>query len=352
MLSMKLNEALASAQGTADNFYLRRMSRALDEVEQSAPGKPTLETYVGDLAELLKAPNFELDSHCTNKFAQLLGEAHFWLLCDRAGVALSPIPEQGKQAMKTPDFESTALPGQLHFEVKTLSVAGGDAGVSDAIGSSMDAQLDIERQQRAGKQIAIAASEISPYGQKKQGEGALLHATRALVDKIRQNVKTDQFARPNTFLVLNLSMLGPWEDTVRVLRPSYPETRGMFPTSVTGQLWAAAFGQLDMLVQNEPEFEGKPCVEGALARLGVLWERPEINGLVFVVHPLREPARVWALVRDFEKMSDEDQDVLGELLKLVGEEWNDAVDCNGFRLQWPPLPQLPVPPTTEELLCQ
>lgn len=352
MLSKKLNEALASAHGTADNFYLRRMSRALDEVEQAAPGKQTLETYAQELAELLDAPNFELDSHRTNKFAQLLGEAHFWLLCDRAGVPLARIPEQGKQAMKTPDFESTALPGQLHFEVKTLSVAGGDAGVSDAIASSMDAQLDLERQQRAGKPIAIAESEIAPYGQKKQGAGALLHATRALMDKIRQNVKTDQFARPNTFLVLNLSMLGPWEDTPRVLRPSYPETRGLFPTSVTGQLWAAAFGRLDMLVQNEPEFEGKPCVEGALDKLGVLWESPEIKGLVFVVHPLREPARVWALVRDFEKMSDEDQDVLGELLKLVGEEWNDAVDCNGFRLQWPPLPQLPVPPTAEELLCQ
>lgn len=52
--------------------------------------------------------------------------------------------------MKTPDFESTALPGQLHLEVKTLSVAGGDTGVSDAIGASMGAQLDIERQQRAG----------------------------------------------------------------------------------------------------------------------------------------------------------------------------------------------------------
>lgn len=46
-------------------------------------------------------------------------------------------------------------------------------------------------------------------------------------------------------------------------------------------------------------------------------------------------------------MNDEAQDVLGELLKL-----NDAVDRNGFPLQWPPQPQLLVSPTTEELLCQ
>jgi hypothetical protein len=344
MLSKRLNQALASAQGTADNFYLRRMSRALDEVEQAAPGNPTLEAYAKELGELLDAPNFELDSHRTNKFAQALGEAHFWLLCHKAGVALDRIPEQGKQGKKTPDFQSSTMPGKLHFEVKTLSVVGGDAGVSDAIVSAMDAQLDIERQRSAGRPVAMGVTEIAPYGQKRPGQGALLHATRVLIDKIRQNVKSDQFAGPNTFLVLNLSMLGPWEDTLRVLRPSYPQTEGLFPTSVTGQLWAAAFGRPEMIVQNEPEFEGKPCVEGDLDRLGVLWESPEIKGLVFVVHPLNEPAMVWALVRDFEQMNDHDQEVLEELMKLVGHDWNDAFDWNGFRLQWPPLPDLPPPP--------
>ena len=331
MLSKKLNEALASAQGTADNFYLRRMSRALDEVEQAAPGKTTLEKYAKELGELLDAPNFELDAQLTNKFAQLLGEAHFWLMCDQAGVPLNRIPEQGKQAQKTPDFEAAALPGQLHFEVKTLSVAGGEHGVADALVSSMDAQLDIERQQRAGANIAMAESEIAPYGRKKAGVGSLTQVTHVLMDKIRQNVKTDQFARPNTFLVVNLSMLGSWEDHPRILRPSYPGGV-LFPTSVTGQLWAAAFGDPRMLMQSEPEFEGKPCVEGELGKEGILRESQEIKGIVFVVHPMKAPARAWALVRDYEAMNDDDQAILSELLKIVSDDWNDAEDRNGWQL--------------------
>ncbi len=236
--------------------------------------------------------------------------------------------------MKTPDFEARALPSKLFFEVKTLSVVDGEAGIGKAISDSVTANLDLEAKVRSGQQIAIAESEIAPYGKKVRFDTQILDVTHVLIEKARQNIKADQFANPNTFLVLNLSMLNLPVDEPCLLRPSYPDDR-LFPTCITGTLWTMAFGKLGMLIQSEPEAEGKPCVEGELDKFGILKD-PDfaaVKGILFVIHPLSSPPRIWALFRDFNEMSDNNGDVLEEVLKIVGKGWNDGVDTNGWQLR-------------------
>lgn len=331
MLTQKLDAALSSASGTAQNFFLTRLRDALTSVEQAAPNSQQLDEYAKQLEKLLSQPNFELDPHLNNKFAQALGEAHFSLLCSNSGVNLRRITEV--KNLKTPDFEANALPGKLFFEVKTLSVVDGEAGIGKAISDSVIANLDLEAQIRNGQRIAIAESEVAPYGKKVRFDTPILDITHVLIEKARQNIKTEQFSNPNTFLVLNLSMLNLLTDKLGVLRPSYPDNQ-QFPTCITGTLWAMAFGKPGMLIQSEPEFEGKPCVEGELDKLGILRD-PDfspVKGILFVIHPLQEPPRIWALFRDFNEMNDNNEDVLEEVLKIVGTNWNDCVDANGWQL--------------------
>ncbi|MGP8540527.1 hypothetical protein [Pseudomonas protegens] len=331
MLSQKLINALKSSKGIADNHYLERLQPALAELDQAYQGNPALTEYVMQLDELLSKPHFELEPHLTNKFAQLLGEAHFWLLCTLAELNLKRVCEQNGK--RTPDFELCSHPGEAFFEVKTLSVATGDLGVAKTIADSLLTQLDLERQLHAGKRVACATTEIASYGEQDHGCPDLLHATRVLIEKARQNFKTDQFANPNTFLVLNLCMLHPIESHPRILRPSYPDLDGQYPTSVTGQLWALAFGHPEMLVQGHSEFEGKPFVLGKLDKEGILREFENIKGILFMIHPLQEPACVWALLRSYEKLNDENPQLLEEILRLTGiHQWNDELDCNGFVL--------------------
>ncbi|AGW91979.1 hypothetical protein N234_18230 [Ralstonia pickettii DTP0602] len=332
MLTDRLNAALASSSGTAQNFYLTRLLDALNAVEQAAASSQQLREYAKQLGILLSQTNFELDPHLSNKFAQALGEAHFSLLCSNAGVPLRRIPEV--QNLKTPDFEVDALPGKLHFEVKTLSVVGGEAGIGKAISDSVTANLELEAKVRSGQQIAIAESEVAPYGEKVRFETQILDTTHVLIEKARQNIKADQFANPNTFLVLNLSMLHLPGGELGLLRPSYPDDR-LFPTCITGALWTMAFGKPGMLIQSEPEFEGKPCVEGELDKLGILKD-PEfaaVRGILFVVHPLSKPPQILALFRNFDEISDDNGDVVEQVLKIVGKGWNDGVDTNGWQLR-------------------
>ncbi|WP_272544621.1 hypothetical protein PPH94_005345 [Burkholderia cepacia] len=303
----------------------------LADVEQAATGQPMLGQYISQLDELLSVKHMEVDGHLTNKFAQALGEAHFAVLCDENGVTLNRIPEV--KGVKTPDFESAAAPGKLFFEVKTLSVVGGEDSIDEHVRDSVDVNLELEQKVRAGDRVAMVEGEITPYGHKVGFDTQILDVTNILIEKARQNIKPGQFAAGSTFLVLNLSMLPLPDGETGLLRPSYPDDR-LFPTCVTGALWTMAFGKPGMLIQSEPEFEGKGCVEGELAKCGILSdeEYEYVKGILFVVHPMRGRPRVWALFRDFEEMTDNHPEVLEDVLKVAGTNWNDRTDMNGWQL--------------------
>lgn len=331
MLIDKLNAALASSQGTANNFYLTMMRTALSEVERAAANQPMLGQYIVQLDKLLGVKHMELDGQLTNKFAQALGEAHFAVLCNEAGVKLNRIPEV--PGVKTPDFESAAVPGKLFFEVKTLSVAGGEENIDEHLRDSVNVNLELDQKVLAGQAVAMAEGVITPYGQKVGYETYILDTTNFLIEKARQNIKPGQFANENTFLVLNLGMLPVLDGDTGLLRPSYPDKR-QFATCVTGALWTMAFGKPGMLIQSEPEFEGKDCIEGRLEKCGILSddEYENVKGILFVVHSMNERARVWALFRDYEDMCDNHPTVLQEVLNLVGKNWNSHTDANGWQL--------------------
>lgn len=56
MLTDKLNAALASSSGTAQNFYLTRLRDALNAVEQAAANSQQLQEYAKQLDKL---PSFD-----------------------------------------------------------------------------------------------------------------------------------------------------------------------------------------------------------------------------------------------------------------------------------------------------
>jgi hypothetical protein len=340
MLSQKYSAALASARSTSSNPHLVHLSNAVEQVELASKSNPSLKYFVDTLLDLLDKPNFALTPKLTNEFAQTLGEAHFWTMCKEKGVVLNRIPEQSH---KTPDFETVGPSPKIHFEVKTLSIVGGEHGVADTLTSGVDANIHLEEQLRQGKRIAIAEHEVKPYGDKPYKEGGPLRAViNTLIEKARQNIKADQFANPNTFLVLNLSLIPPYRTEPKVLRPSYPDDL-MYPKAVTGELWTVAFGIPGMLIQNSPEHEGKPAIEGILDKLGILHD-PEfafISGIIFMIHPWQGPSQLLGLARngDLVRWMDEANlthgnhaPVWSTFHALVGRDWNDSDDTNGWSI--------------------
>lgn len=332
-LSQAIVAALQSASGVAPNAYVQFLRRAIEEVEAAEAGSPSLTASIDELVGIASARNFSLHSAAVNEFAQKLGEAHFLALCAAKGIRLEKIPET---KLKTPDFKWATDRGPIHFEVKTLSVVDGDRGIDAALEGAFKSQVDLEDQRAAGARVATSISEIAPYAAKAHKVPRLVAVIDTLLEKARGNVKRDQFAQANTFLVINLSLIPPSLTEVQVLRPVYWDD-SLFPTPVTGDLWMLGFGRQGMLIHDVPEFEGKQCVQGVFDKAGLLTEFDVVCGLLFVVHPWRRPAEVWGLFRekDWSDWMDRPEHPCERVFELVGDNWNDDVDSNGWRLGKP-----------------
>jgi hypothetical protein len=333
LLVQKFNAALFKASDTARDPYLSALAPALAAVEANILAIPELKSYEGKLLNFMAAPNFGLDALLTNEFAQTLGEAHFLIMCQDKGIALQRIPEEKNK--KTPDFAAAFGAESVFLEVKTLSVVSGATGIATAQMSSLEANIDIVAQIASGKRVAIGTSEAQPYGNKVERHQTVLGVSNTLLEKARGNIKADQFANPNTFLVLNLSVIPPLVTEPKTLRPAYPDDY-LFPKAVTGELWMVAFGNQGMQVLGTPEFEGLPCVEGIFDKVGVLADPDfaSVAGLIFMVHPLSGPAQLFGLFRskDWSDWSDNNPDLVENLLRLTGNNWNDDGDRNGWQL--------------------
>lgn len=332
-LTQALNSALQAAQGVAPNAYLDFMRHAAAAVDVAEGSIPALRPAIDDLIQVTATRNFAVDAAAVNTFLQKLGEAHFWTLCHANGALLQRLPE--RRNVRTPDFRWTTSAGEMHFEVKTLSVVGGERGIGDALECAFAAQVDLEQQRSNGARVATATSVVAPYAGKEKAGKLLTSVIDTLLEKARGNIKQDQFALPNTFLVLDLGMLPPSRTGRETLRPVHWDT-AMFGAPVTGEMWMLAFGQEGMLIHSVPEFEGKPGIEGVFGKRGILVD-PHfafVSGLLLVVHPLGAPAEFRGLFRakDVTRWCDHSPHACEQVLTMVGSSWNDDLDSRGFDL--------------------
>lgn len=329
----KFKAALQEATNVAPNKYLTFLYEALRSVETASLSNPVLVQYVNTMHEIVSRSNFALSADNTNEFSQLLGEAHFSLLCAERKISLERVP-QGRH--KTPDFHYHTNQIDLYFEVKTLSVVDGSFGINRHLDNTLNDQIELERQMNTGKRVAIVSSVMQPYGNKPYINGTIFAVIKTLIEKISQNIKTGQFSNPLTFLVVNLSMLPPFCTDNRALRPIYCDNF-MFNKCITGELWMMAFGQPGMLIHGNPGFEGKPSIEGIINKCGILADDnyADISGLFFMVHPWRRDPEIWGAFRseNYFQWEDSNPDLISALLSLTGNNWNDDKDSNGWQLQ-------------------
>jgi hypothetical protein len=239
----------------ATNPYLTLLRPAVAAIEDGAATVPSLAPYLDSLLSIAQTPDFAIDEQATNEFAQIVGEAHFMALAADHGLKLTKVAEQ---RTPTPDFECAHGKQRLHFEVKTLSVGGGNRGIEKTLQEAARANDEINRQVSAGRRIAVSTQVVTPYGQMTpQSPGAIYFAIDTMLEKIRGNLKLGQFSRPNTFLVVDLSLLLVIPGGRENLRPRYRDPQ-IVETMVSGILWTVAFGVPDTKVFEFADFEGKP----------------------------------------------------------------------------------------------
>lgn len=324
-LADKVRAGIAAASAVITNSFLTLVLSIVEAIEARAATDAVLESYVDDLDRRASQPHFATRPLATNEFLRVLGEAYFYLCATERGIALERVPET--HAGRRPDFSYEIQGQKVYFEVKTPSIVDGDAGVLKALMESMHAKLSLEEQQRAGRHITSAVAGVQPFGAALHQNGLVRGPIQVLIEKFRQNLKTEQYKLGPTFLVLNLAAF-PFADATRNLRPVFA---GHYPTPmlVSGRSWTLAFGTVGQLIHGMPEFKGRPAIDGTLDKEGILTSCPYIRGLVVLNKPWRTGAHLGVLMRA-EDAGDEPWQTL--IHQLAGSTWNDQLDSNGFAL--------------------
>lgn len=293
--------------------------------------EPSAKHTKGKIQRIFRTANWLLDPKMFQTFVQLIGEAQFWKMAKDRGVELDRIPERKNE--KTPDFCLSGVSGTPPcFEVKTLSVVDGEFNLARLDEASFQAQLALSAQVAEGRSVATAITSASPHGAVEDGK-TMTTIIRNLIKKTENNIKSNQFAKAPTCLVLNLMLVDGYYNGNGSLRPitfGYPDDWQVR----SGAYWNLAFGQPGNLVFGLAESEGKPSVEGSLGCEGILHAHPEIRALLLVVHTLNAEPTIYGLAREVD--ADrwlEDLEPLGDaFVRLVGNNWNDDGDTLGWRL--------------------
>lgn len=334
-----------SLQGVAPNTALGPHVAHLESALAFADATPDLGPLVRDLARLLNAPNALLDPVKLERFVQLVGEAQVCEVAQRAGVNLRRVPEA--RDLKTADYAlyDGAAPA-AYFEVKTLSVVDGAHNLQDAIEASFQGQVELSERVSAGAPVAFAVVEgprgtkVPPTGQPSEARHPMKARIEHLIAKADSNYKPGQYAAGPTCMVLNLLLFDGHYNEPAFLRPvvaGYPEPWHL----ISGPYWTQAFGRCGDPVYGPAEFEGRPAIEGQLARDGILVQHADVRALLLLVHSWHQPPRFYGLWREAEHDSwhpGAPHEAMGAaLLRLVGTNWNDDRDTNAWQLT-PTLP--------------
>ena len=321
-LSVAFTRALQDASEVGGNSYLALLSDLLRDI-QSHDGAD-FDGAKRRLHELLSIEHMALDGRLTTKFIEELGEAHFHVLANRSGLDLQKIPETNQE--KTPDFQLRAGP-DIYFEVKTPSIAAGEFAMREDIEDSWRGRVDLQDQLDAGRRVALVEQMHAPYGPAPH-EKRRTHVIAVLQDKLRNNLKRDQFAKGPTYLVASLLLLHPYGGTDGTLRPVY-RSRDDIAHYASGHLWMTVFSDHGMLIHSEPEFDGAPAIEGRSDRVGILVgdEYDFVEGIIFVIYDLNGYSRMVCLVRSDDQLNE-------PVATLVGPRWNDCCDSNGSQLTY------------------
>ena len=97
---------------------------------------------------------------------------------------------------KTPDFLVNFKNTDLFIEMKSMSMLNGNLIYNGIMEDSLVAKVVAESQIRDGKKVGVGEHEVQPYykGQQSYSPYSSLIPIEAIIGKLNQNIKSDQFS--------------------------------------------------------------------------------------------------------------------------------------------------------------
>ncbi|MES2898033.1 MAG: hypothetical protein V4759_18555 [Pseudomonadota bacterium] len=265
--------------GNFSSFHLSKP--VLDTIDAGVPADPSLAMIQAKILEKVAAYRGKRDHKGFNQIFEAYTEGVIYLVArDRRRLNLNALSDGAKYG-KTSDFCTTTEPA-IGLEVKTINVVDPERTIDAAMDRGFEAGYEALEEARAeaaaaGQSgIGFATTEFAPHGPEADPKDAV----RQVVQKIKGNLKSGQYAARPTLLVVSLVRLGVhqgWADLRQ--RLDIDEDCGVAPS---GHLYAIAAHRLEESYFDRSHKWFGVRDAGELAEQGVLRDHDYIAGIVFL----------------------------------------------------------------------
>ena len=234
--------------------------------------------------------------------------------------SVADIAKISEGSSRSPDFRVNHLENTIYIEMKTLNMAEGTLKHRDIMEEAFEGKIELERKIEEQKLVKTEGNIVAsvmrydmPYysANRSYNSSSLKLVIETLIEKIRQNIKEEQFSFGDTILLINFSdQLSLCESPSESLQENYIaeyvdnsgildyleqhelsiEEQGKFWNSMEavqrqqiwrypakGCLWHLAFGQCGTALN--PEDENSEILE----KEGILLEYDFIKGILFYI---------------------------------------------------------------------
>ncbi len=199
----------------------------------------------------------------------------------RSKLSIMKVPEGCE---KTPDYKVEFRGEEIYIELKSLNMLGGNQKHKEVMEGALESKINAEEQILQGSGVGFGTQVIQPYfsPNKSHNPRSVRTVIEALIDKINQNIKHDQYLSGDSILLVDLSDQLPLVSKAsQAIQKQYYDDMG--DAHVSGELWQVAFGKVGDPILKPPEFEGGSSDDGNLQKEGILITHPYIKGLLFHV---------------------------------------------------------------------
>jgi hypothetical protein len=326
-----LTERFLTLKRTANSITHNSLLNCFEQEELAKLDTETLtDQFIREkkkkILELVKGIKLDFDPKLKNAYDEY-SEALTYLRLKSTFGNIDRIPETTN---KTPDFKirfSDVNNGEtenyvVYAELKSMAYANGNLNYKDVMEQGLASQIEIEEQLNRGNKIGFGTTEIQPLYKenKKYDPTSTKYAIEALIDKISQNLKPDQFSMGETILMVDLKQLTLPSHFIEGAVPIFQE--GMYGSFVSGVQWNTVFGKNGHLIYRPIEFEGKENIDGELERDGILIDRDWIKAVVFIDYILGEKEPKIVGLHKYGKISNDVSAFLHKFCDFVNDDKN------------------------------
>ncbi|MBE8232503.1 MAG: hypothetical protein HAW67_02120 [Endozoicomonadaceae bacterium] len=231
-----------------------------------------------------------------NQAYSLYAEIYTYIVFKDKGIKLVSVPKDKKQS---PDFECEIYGEKIYFEVKCPDFCN-DGSFShveiakEAQANKEKINLQIEKDAKDKSQLKgkvyYSEQEIQPYNTSESVE-----ILEKFIKKVLGMVKDGQIEHGHCFLILHLGRLNLFTNTPSCLLPVYCDDSPPYTSCETGDLWQVSFGEIGDQVYKKPSFEGEPRIGEKLSVNGILIEKENLLGIIFIISSWQNGVKIYSL---------------------------------------------------------